>query len=176
MMNEAFQPGTLNNGKKTTYGFGWGIGELKGAGKIVNHSGGWPGYNTFIERNIEKDKTIIILRNHEAPGDVLKRTRQILYDLKEEVQKEMTVAADVLKQYAGEYDLAPGFSITITAENNKLFAQATGQNKFELFAEKENLFFLKVVEAKLEFVKDDKGAVKSLILYQNGQQVPGQKK
>lgn len=176
MMDEAFQPGTLNDGKKTSYGFGWAVGEVKGAGKIVNHSGGWPGYNTYIERNIDKDKTIIILRNHDAPGEVLQKTRQLLYDLKEEVKKEMAVSADVLKQYVGEYELAPGFTITVTVENDKMFGQATGQDKFELFAEKENLFFLKVVDAKLEFVKDEKGVVKSLILYQNGQEIPGKKK
>jgi CubicO group peptidase (beta-lactamase class C family) len=175
MMNEALQPGTLNDGKKTSYGFGWAVGELKGAGKIVNHSGGWPGYNTYIERNIEKDKTIIILRNHETQGEVLVKTRQVLYDLKEEVKKETAVSADVLKQYVGEYELAPGFTITVTVENDKIFGQATGQDKFELFAEKENLFFLKVVDAKLEFVKE-KGVVKSLILYQNGQEIPGRKK
>jgi CubicO group peptidase (beta-lactamase class C family) len=176
MMDEAFQPGTLNDDKKTSYGFGWAVGELKGAGKIVNHSGGWPGYNTYIERNIDKDKTIIILRNHETSGEVLKKTRQVLYDLKDEVKKEITVSADVLKQYVGEYELAPDFTITVTVENDKLFAQATGQNKFELFAEKENIFFLKVVDAKLEFRKDEKGVVKSLILYQGGQEIPGEKK
>lgn len=176
MMAEAFQPGTLNNGKKTTYGFGWMVTEIKGAGKVVHHSGGWPGYNTYIERNIENDKTIIILKNHDVQTELLKKTRQIVYDIKDEVKKETTVSADVLKQYAGEYELAPGFIITITVENDKIFGQATGQNKFEMFAEKENLFFLKVVEAKVEFKKDEKGVVKSLILYQNGQEIPGEKK
>ncbi len=176
MMAEAFQPGTLNNGKTTNYGFGWGLTTLNDAGKIVSHSGGWPGYITYIERNIDKDKTIIILRNHESPGEVLKKTRQILYELKEEVKKEMTVAADVLMQYAGEYELAPGFTITVTVENDKIFGQATGQAKFEMFAEKENLFFLKVVEAKVEFIKDEQGVVQRLILYQNGQEIPGEKK
>jgi uncharacterized protein YneR len=116
------------------------------------------------------------LRNHETQGEVLVKTRQVLYDLKEEVKKETAVSADVLKQYVGEYELAPGFTITVTVENDKIFGQATGQDKFELFAEKENLFFLKVVDAKLEFIKDEKKVVKSLILYQNGMEIPGKKK
>jgi hypothetical protein len=33
----------------------------------------------------------------------------------------------------------------------RLFAQATGQEKFEIFAESETKFFLKVVDAQLEF-------------------------
>jgi hypothetical protein len=56
-----------------------------------------------------------------------------------------------------------------------LKAQATGQPQFDLYAEKENVFFLKVVEAKVEFVKDAKGNVTELILYQNGQQPHGKK-
>lgn len=176
MIAEAFQPGILPDGKPTSYGFGWALGKIEGVGRVVNHTGGWPGYNTFIERNIDQDKTIIILRNHQAKGDVIKKTRQILYGLKEEVKQEITVQAEILKQYVGEYELVPGFSITITVENDKLFGQATGQGKFELFAEKEHVFFLKVVDAKIQFNQDEKGAVTGLTLFQNGQEVPGKKK
>ncbi len=175
MLAEAFQPGTLNDGKKTSYGFGWAIAEMKGMGKVVNHSGGWPGYNTLIERHTDSDKTIIILRNYERPIQVLQRIRNILYGIKEEKQIEIKMDDSLLKQYAGEYELAPGFSITISTVADKIFAQATGQQKFELFAEKDDLFFLKVVEAKVKFLKDSKGVVNKLILYQGGQEVEGAK-
>ncbi len=175
MLAEAFQPGMLNNGKTTTYGFGWALTDIKGIGKVVNHSGGWPGYNTLIERHIDSNKTIILLRNHERNIQVLQKTRNILYGIKEEVMREVAVASASLAQYVGEYELAPGFSITITVDKDKIFAQATGQDRFELFAEKEDLFFLKVVEAKVKFEKDEKGVVKNLILYQGGQEVPGPK-
>ncbi len=175
MLEEAFQPGVLNDGKKTTYGFGWGIGDMKDIGKVVSHTGGWPGYNTWIERHLDSDKTIIILRNHEWQVQIGKKIRNILYDIKEEEKKEITVPADSLKQYVGEYELAPGFTISISVEQNKIFAQATGQEKFELFNEKPDWFFLKVVEAKIKFVKDAGGVVNSLVLYQDGQEVEGAK-
>jgi CubicO group peptidase (beta-lactamase class C family) len=174
-LQDAFKPGILNNGKETTYGFGWGLGEMKGIGKVTSHTGGWPGYNTLIERHLDSGKTIIILRNYEWPAQMMKKIRNILYDMKDEVIKEAVVGADSLLQYVGEYELAPEFSITITVEEGKLFGQATAQEKFELFAEKPGLFFLKVVEAKVEFVKDEKGKIKNLILYQNGQEVEGVK-
>jgi CubicO group peptidase (beta-lactamase class C family) len=175
MLAEAFQPGTLNDGSKTKYGFGWILSDMKTFGKVVNHSGGWPGYNTFIERHPDSDKTIILLRNHDRPVQVLSKIRDILYDIKDEPKKEISLPMASLSQYAGEYELAPGFTISITVERDKIYGQATGQEKFELFAEKENLFFLKVVEAKIKFEKDEKGAVRSLILYQGGQEVPGSK-
>jgi hypothetical protein len=47
--------------------------------------------------------------------------------------------------------------------------QATGQQKFPVFPESQTRFFLKVVNAEIEFFTDDKGQVSYLILYQNGQ-------
>jgi hypothetical protein len=76
----------------------------------------------------------------------------------------------------GTYQLAPTFSIAITLEGDQLMAQATSQPRFPLFAESETLFFLKVVEAQIEFVKDDKGQIASLILHQNGRDQKGAKK
>jgi hypothetical protein len=33
-------------------------------GKLIWHTGGWPGYRTYIERQPEQDRTVIILQNH----------------------------------------------------------------------------------------------------------------
>lgn len=80
-----------------------------------------------------------------------------------------------LEQYIGDYQLAPGFSIVITKEGQRLFAQATGQGKNELFAESTTKFFLKVVDAQVEFQKNGNGQVDKLILYQGGQKIEGKK-
>jgi CubicO group peptidase (beta-lactamase class C family) len=58
---EIFSAVELNNKSKRDYGFGWALSDDETYGKIVNHSGGWPGYKTFIERHIDNDKTIIVL-------------------------------------------------------------------------------------------------------------------
>lgn len=91
-------------------------------------------------------------------------------------RKEITVAPKILQQYVGEYELQPGFSLVMTLENGKLFTQATGQQKFQLYAESETKFFLKVVEAKVEFVKDATGKFNSCFLYQNGLKMPAKRK
>jgi CubicO group peptidase (beta-lactamase class C family)/uncharacterized protein YneR len=80
-----------------------------------------------------------------------------------------------LKIYQGEYELAPGFSITIKAEADKLTGQATGQPAFELVHEKNDLFQIKIVDAKIEFIKNEKGEVIEMILYQGGQEIKGTK-
>ena len=70
--------------------------------------------------------------------------------------------------YVGQYPLAPTFVITITREGDRLMTQATGQPKVELFPESETKYFLKVVDAQITFVKDDRGVVTHLILHQGG--------
>ncbi|NBB23364.1 serine hydrolase [Runella sp. CRIBMP] len=88
---------------------------------------------------------------------------------------EQKVDETILAKYTGDYQLAPGFILSITQEGQKLFAQATGQGKNELFAESETKFFLKVVDAQVEFFKNESGQVDKLILYQGGQKIEGKK-
>lgn len=77
--------------------------------------------------------------------------------------------------YAGVYELAPGFELKVTREGNQIFAQATGQPKFEIFPESETKFFLKVVDAQLVFVKGENGTAESLVLHQGGKEMPGKR-
>jgi hypothetical protein len=86
-------------------------------------------------------------------------------------KKEIKVAPQVLWQYVGVYELAPNFKITVTVEDNQLMAQATGQAKLPVFAGSETKFFYRVVDAEIEFFKNDKGVVSHLVLYQNKQEL-----
>lgn len=87
----------------------------------------------------------------------------------------ITLAPEVLTQYIGKYELQPGFIIEVTSKGTQIFAEATGQPQFEMFAESEDNFFLKVVSASLLFTRNDAGAVESLTLHQGGQIMPGKK-
>jgi len=82
----------------------------------------------------------------------------------------------ILAAYVGTYELSPRFQLAITLEDGHLRAQATGQEKLELFAESQTSFFLKEVDAQLEFQKDAAGAVTGLILHQGGRDMPGKRK
>lgn len=87
----------------------------------------------------------------------------------------ITLAPEVLTHYIGKYELQPSFIIEVTTKDNQIFAQATGQPQFELFAEDEDSFFLKVVVASVYFNKDENGNVISLTLHQGGQNLEGKK-
>jgi len=164
---------------KNKYGYGWTIDTVFGK-LTTSHSGGIHGFSSYILRFPQDEATVIVFDNSSsnAVGKISMSVAAILFNEKYEipaVKKEITVDASILKQYVGEYELAPGFSITISLGENGLKGQATGQPAFDMYAEKENVFFLKVVDAKVEFVKDANGAVTEMILYQNGQQPHGKK-
>jgi hypothetical protein len=89
--------------KETGYGFGWFIKQDSLYGKIVSHSGGWAGYTTFIERQTESKKTIILLQNNRTKLTKLplKNTRRILYN--QPIKTPFTLSKDILLKYAGNY-------------------------------------------------------------------------
>jgi D-alanyl-D-alanine-carboxypeptidase/D-alanyl-D-alanine-endopeptidase len=89
--------------------------------------------------------------------------------------KVVTLPAQNLLEYAGDYALSPAFILTVTDENGVLQAQATGQSKFPLFASADDQFFAKVAAIQITFQRDASGKVIGLVLHQNGQDVPAKK-
>jgi CubicO group peptidase (beta-lactamase class C family) len=146
--------------------------------KRISHGGGIEGFNTDLSYYPDERLTVVVLGNLNGPaadnisrllgaaahGDTVTLTSE---------RKEVSVSPEILRDYAGTYELNPNFSITITLEENQLMAQATKQPKFPLFAESESRFFYKAVDAQLEFFRDSDGTVTHLVLYQNGGEMKG---
>jgi CubicO group peptidase (beta-lactamase class C family) len=78
--------------------------------------------------------------------------------------------------YVGDYELAPGFVLTVTREGDRLMTQATGQQKVEVFPSSETEFFLRVVDAQITFVRGPEGKVDQLVLHQGGRDMPAKKR
>lgn len=94
---------------------------------------------------------------------------------KVEAPKDVVVPAAILETYLGQYELMPNFILTFTKEGDKMITQATDQGKIEIFAESETKFYRKVMEAQIEFVKDEAGKVSKLILNQGGRKMEAKK-
>ena len=94
----------------------------------------------------------------------------------EEERNEITLAAEVLEKYVGEYAMEAGFDMTVTLEGQQLKAQLPGQPAVEIFPESETAFFLKVVPAELEFDKAEDGSIAGVTLKQGGQEMKGSRK
>ena len=85
------------------------------------------------------------------------------------VRKEIPLNGAELQRYVGTYEMAAGFTLTFRVEGDRFFAQATRQPEFELFGEGPHAFFLKVVDARIEFYPEADGTVKRMKLFQGGE-------
>jgi hypothetical protein len=73
-----------------------------------------------------------------------------------------------LDQYAGAYQLAPGFVFSFRREGERFLGQATGQPPFELLASSDTTFLLKEGGGLVTFHPSANGKVTQLTLHQNG--------
>jgi hypothetical protein len=93
------------------------------------------------------------------------------------VRKEIVVSSKILVQYLGTYEIRPGFDLKLTLEGDQLIAQTSAvQQKFPLFAETETKFFTKIINAQIEFLRNEKGAVNYLMLYQGPDDIKAKRK
>jgi len=162
-MKNAHQPRMEVGRNGMKIGLGWHL-----RNKIIWHNGGTGGFRTFAGFEPEKKMAVVVLTNSTAGADdigfhLLDETIPL-----KQIRKPVTVAADILKKYVGVYEITPMFDLTITEENGQLFTKATNQPRFNLYGESDSKFYLKVVDAQVEFIKNDAGVVDKLILYQNG--------
>jgi D-alanyl-D-alanine carboxypeptidase len=111
------------------------------------------------------------IKSRIGPAQVFTKTDQPL----PAARREVAIDPKLYDRLAGEYELAPQFTLTILRRGDKLISQATGQAEVELFPESETRFFLKVVDAQVDFVVDASGAVTGLVLHQGGQDLPAKK-
>ncbi len=168
----------LTTPMRNNYAFGL-ISTQNGERRIISHNGAIEGFNSWLA-HADDGTTVVVLGNLNGPGpDKLGPALMTLahggeVTLQDERQA-VAVAPETLQAYVGVYTVAPTFGFTISIVNGKLMAQATGQQAFELFAEKPDGFFLKVVDAQFTFVRDATGVVTGLVLHQGGRDLPARK-
>jgi CubicO group peptidase (beta-lactamase class C family) len=164
---------------KNDYAFGLAVRVVDGH-TLIEHGGGIEGFNTQMSYYPDDKLTVIVLANLNggAPTDIEAKLASVARGEKvilTSERKEINVAKDILMRYVGTYALTPTIKNVITLEDGHLMTQLTNQPKFPLFAESETTFFLKVVDALVEFSKDDKGAFTILTIHQGGRDTKGLK-
>ena len=157
---------------KDDYACGVGVRTVNGR-RVIDHGGGIEGFNTFLAYYPDDKLTVVALSNLNggAPQQIVSQLAAIARGEKVELpseRKEISVAPKILEQFVGTYQLAPKVNMMITIESGQLISQVSGQGKVPLFATSETKFFPKVVDAEIEFGKDDKGVVTHLVLHQGG--------
>lgn len=162
---------------RLSIGLNWMI-QTNGDSRIIWHNGGTGGFFSFLGFDPDRRVGVVVLANAQhSVDDIGMHLLDVSNPLSEPPRErgEIQVAPEVMQDYVGEYRLAPQFSIVVTLENGALFIQPTAQPRLPIFAESENSFFLRAVDAQITFQRDASGAVTGLILHQAGQNLPGTK-
>ncbi|HEX8407240.1 MAG TPA: serine hydrolase, partial [Thermoanaerobaculia bacterium] len=148
--------------------------------EIVWHNGGTGGYRTWVGFEPKSRTGVVVLSNASTGAGVDDIGRHLLVPAlpllpAPTVRKEVEVDPKLLDRYVGRYELAPNFILDITRDENRLFIQASGQPRFEMFPSGKHEFFLKVVDAQLTFELPAEGTATSVTLHQNGASQPAKR-
>lgn len=166
---------------KSEYAFGVFVHGAHNGYTVIEHGGGIEGFNTQMSYCPDDKLTVVVLGNlnGSAPAEIAEKLMAVAHGEKVVLpseHKEITLSKEVLARYTGTYELRPWFSISITLEGNQLTEEATNQHKLPIFPESETGFFLKAVDAQIEFSRDNKGQFTVMTLRQGGRQIKGWKK
>ena len=143
--------------------------------KVVQHGGGIDGFNTFLAYYPDNKLTVAVLANvnGETPTQIATKLADLAFggavQLTSE-RKEISLPVATLSKYVGTYEVAPGVNMIMRLDGDHLTTQLPGQPQFPVFPESETKFFLKVVDAQVEFFTDASGAVTHAVMYQNGRE------
>ena len=180
-MNER---GILNNGDTISYALGQDVGIYKGL-KFISHGGADAGYRTFLGRFPDHRFSVIVFSNEASfnPGGLAMKISDIYLKDKFVVKKKAETSSDtsaesksfignaeLLRLYCGQYELQPGVIVTITQDDDKLYAEAPGLSKILLSQFTESDFAIKGMDTKVVFLKNEKGEVDKMKVYMNGQE------
>lgn len=90
-------------------------------------------------------------------------------------RKSIVLPAAQLATYEGQYQMAPGFVLTVRRDGEQLSGQATGQPALNLLASAEDVFFVRQIDANVRFVKGADGKIEKLLWSQGGRERPAPK-
>lgn len=157
-------------GKDRKIGLAWQIMARPG-GEIIWHNGGTGGFRSFVGFDKAQKRGVVVLTNTaESVDDIGLHLLDAQLPLKK-AEIVFPVSEKILEEYTGEYELAPNFIFTVTRRGDRLFAQLTGQPRAHVYAESENKFKYRGVEAALKFNRSADGKIESLTLIQGGERI-----
>jgi serine-type D-Ala-D-Ala carboxypeptidase/endopeptidase len=160
-------------------GLGWHLGLMGAVGDPLRwHNGQTAGFHSYVAFDpVGRFGVVVLASQGQAVIDTVGAVLVLMLRGEEwalELPESVSVTNEALKALEGDYPLAPLFVVTVRAEGNQLFVQATGQPELPVFPLSDTEFQYRVVAAKLVFELDSEtGRAVRLVLHQNGQEMPG---
>lgn len=160
MMKASF---TLPTGDTIPYSHGLNVKAYKGV-KAVYHSGGTPGFASYMMLFPEQELGIAVLTNNEKIN-VSRIIRKLADGILSEFLKvdkplervAISLTEDKLKKWEGGYRMEDGLILKILPENEALFLVLPEAQRFQLHAESETNYFISEFDARVVFSTTPEG-------------------
>jgi CubicO group peptidase (beta-lactamase class C family) len=154
------------------YGFGVNVQPKTPKGKVISHTGGWPGYSTFLERRVDIDETIIVLSNNETMNGFIRAGIESILAGDDLVMpcehKEIKIDPALIDRYVGKYSAF--LTLVLIKKEGKLYRHRDGTPDIELNPESETKFFYgDGTDRQIEFELDKDGKVTKTWFINSGQ-------
>src|SRR6056297_10991 len=187
MVDEMMTPFELKDGSITEYGLGLFVQDFNGM-KYVHHGGADLAHRSMLMLFPEINAGVVTQSNYAAFNGVIpSQIAEIFFD--EYMEADLTEAegeemvAEEIEEFeydparfeplTGRYELEvmPGFILTFSRDDDRIYTQATGQPEVDITATSDSKFSLVGVNASVTFHRNESGAADSLTLHQNGNHV-----
>jgi CubicO group peptidase (beta-lactamase class C family) len=171
------RPERAVNARGSQVGLGWNI----QPGLVTWHHGQTTGFHAFVGFLKELEIGVVVLTNSATMmTDRLGLTvlKRLAGEDIEPIQVRMPVAlgTEVLDRYVGTYELPQDVVVSVFREDGRLMIQPRGQMVSRMYPLADTLFFLRVVDAEIEFLMDwETGDATHLIWTQGNQELAGKK-
>lgn len=173
-------PAVLNNGETFDYGFGWLMEQQDRLGKVMYHSGGWPGYATMFKRYIDHDFTMIILQNGERE---VAYTQQLIQCFEHIIAGEpfeaprpavipaiISIAPEEYEPLLGKYGFSDGQGTAMIVEvfvmQDQLYMKLANEMVLLLLPISSVRFYEQQTATELEFIGAETGKSSRLIWHE----------
>lgn len=173
-LDEMLSPLVQQSPRDTTsfYGFGVMVQPHSSVGKIISHSGSWPGYRTMITRHTDKKETIIVLSNNESGVAFMNAALESILAGEDLIMpyehKEVKIDTALLSKYTGKY--SAGLTLEFIKKDGKLWRHRNGTADIELKPESNTKFFYSDgTDRQIEFETDATGKVTKVWFLNTGQ-------
>ncbi len=156
----------------SSYGFGVGVDPKTAYGKVISHTGGWPGYATLVKSYADSNKTVIILCNNETNISFLAAgIESLLFGdtlIMPYKHKEIKIDTALVSHYAGKYNAF--ITMEFVAKDGKLYRHRKGATDVELKPESNTKFFYSDgTDRQIQFEVDKDGNVVKAWFINTGQ-------
>ncbi|HEX6909695.1 MAG TPA: serine hydrolase [Longimicrobium sp.] len=129
-----------------------------GGRRLIMHGGTTAGYETQIAFDPERGVGVVLLTNTQEFGDDL--GLDLLVGRAGHARPEAAVSPELLRRYAGTYEIAPGRSLAVRLEDEGYLTVQLPRNvRFRMYADSDSTFFLKRTPWRLRFTRDGGGRV-----------------